>query len=272
MKYFEHFERKNHIKYIFLFREKSIRKFTKTGIKPIYLFGYLTDDHQLFFDEFQMFDTFEFSRGTLRQFIRKTRLHYIDSKTEVCFFFGTNRNYQYKDIMFLLWSIYHRGYGFHFTKLIPGIIVNTLNRVYNLQMLGPTIPGDGHKMNNGTATTKMCDIFDMLAKNRICSWINDEFCQRIALLRPTRMKYYKLVSVALYYMLINNYRRYQEQYRAAMNARILQKKSPESEATMIPTSTILMDKDNEVHTWTNQFDENIDDIEDIDETEEQEEE
>lgn len=241
-------ERKDHIKYVFLFRDKSTRKFTSTNVKPRYLFGYLTDDHKIFFDEFRLMDVFNFRRGMLRQFLVKTQKHYIDSRTEVGYFFGMDKKFKLKDLMFMLWTVYHRGYGFQMKKINLGETAYMFNKLYNLNLFSERFPGRGYTMKSVVAMTKLCEIYDILLENKVCSWINDEFNERIARINKPRRKYYKIVTTMLYYMCIRNYKRYQKQYGEAKRRYLSKKLSIESAETMINTDIILKDKTTKENT------------------------
>lgn len=192
--------RKNHIKYAFFLRSKSEVKYSKNNETPKYLFAYLTDDNKVFFDEFHLKDRTYFRRGTVRQFVKKIKKRYMDENTLVHYYFGEGR-FKMTDLIFMLWSLYHLGTQFTMLRTPLGVVAKRIDLFFHLGL--PKFRKKGKDISWNVAFPRVCEIYDIILKNRICPWINDEFNQRIELIKPSRRKMYKAVTVGLLHMVAN---------------------------------------------------------------------
>lgn len=193
--------RKDHVKYAYLLRSKPSTKYSKNSEIPKYLFAYLTDENKVFFDEFHVKEQNYFMRSTVRQFIRKITSRNIDSNTQIYYYFGEGR-YHVTDLIFLLWSFYHRGVQFNMTKVNPAVSAKRISRFFNLHMAN--YRRDPRKVGFGESMKVLYEMYDVILKNKVCPWITDEFNQRIELIKPSRRRMYKIVTMGLLHMVVKD--------------------------------------------------------------------
>lgn len=191
--------RKNHIKYAYFLRSKPRTKYSKNSETPKYLFAYLTDDNKVFFDEFHVKNRRFFKKSTIYSFVNKVKSHYMDSSTEVYYYFGEG-DLKRNDVIFILLNLYHYGVQFNMTKVPLGVSAKKISGFFNLGIVN--YRRRPYDVPYGEAMKDMYKLYDVILKNRICPWINDEFNQRIELIKSSRRKMYKVVTMGLLHMVI----------------------------------------------------------------------
>ena len=210
----KNYQRKNHIRFAFLFRNKSEIKFSRKNQWPQYLFGYVTDDNKIFYDEFMIRNIRVFKRGTVLSFIKKViKKRYIDEKTRILYYFGQGR-YKSTDVMYMLWYIYQHSLKFTMNRIHLGVLISRLDIMFNLHLMGKTLKVLPNKMGFGIANDHINTIFLTALENRICPWITYEFNEKLERIRPHRRRMYKFVSLGLFYMCMTKYKT----FKTAKNA------------------------------------------------------
>lgn len=200
--------RKNHIKYVFMIREKPTVVFSVKENTPVYLIGYLTDDHRVLFDKFAIPDRKYFSRGTIVEFIKRILTkRYIDYTTKVYYCFETpGVNFRTHNILFLLWKIFNMSARFPMQSIKLSAIINYM------WVLGfAKDPKEGkfsaHKIKH--YQNRLNDIYYTILNRKVCPWISEHTEAAIQKLRSEDVRNaHRIVCVGLMHIFKwNQYRR-----------------------------------------------------------------